>query len=419
MRVLGQLSCLLLAGGGWIGAAAHDITGSAQQQQHVLHDGGASRGPVDGASGGDGGGIPESLFSDLERLARLVDITYCVGTTGISPPFSCASRCGEFPGVQLVTAWNTGALLTDSCGYVAVDRTAEDGHGQQQAAPGAIVVAFRGTYSITNTVIDLSTVPQEYVPYPESPGDGDGDGDGEEEEDAASPRREKCSNCTVHMGFLASWRMARGLVLPAVREAKRSHPDYPVRLVGHSLGGALAALAALELRLVEGWDDVDVTTFGEPRVGNKGLADFIDKVFGLGGGGGHERYRRVTHAGDPVPLLPLSEWGYRAHAGEIYVGKPALPPYPEDVRLCRGAHDPACSDPAESSGSPSGVLERLARAIRGEGEARVPTRLKLWELFFSHRDYFWRLGLCVPGGDPADWGRDRYRFEPPSRQDEL
>ena len=158
MQIPGQLYRLLLAGGGLMGAVAGDITTSGQQ--HVLQGSGSVA--KDGA-----GGISEALFADLERLARLVDITYCVGTTGISPPFTCASRCGDFPGVRLVTTWNTGALLTDSCGYVAVDHTA-DGAGtannsggdgrQQQQAPGAIVVAFRGTYSITNTEIGRAHV---------------------------------------------------------------------------------------------------------------------------------------------------------------------------------------------------------------------------------------------------------------------
>jgi hypothetical protein len=35
----------------------------------------------------------------------------------------------------------------------------------------------------------------------------------------------------------------------------------------------------------------------------------------------------------------------------------------------------------------------------------VPTRFKFWQLFFAHRDYFWRLGLCLPGAatDPREW----------------
>lgn len=43
------------------------------------------------------------LFAELEELARIVDISYCVGTTGIYKPFVCASRCQDFKGFELVT----------------------------------------------------------------------------------------------------------------------------------------------------------------------------------------------------------------------------------------------------------------------------------------------------------------------------
>jgi hypothetical protein len=49
----------------------------------------------------------------------------------------------------------------------------------------------------------------------------------------------------------------------------------------------------------------------------------------------------------------------------------------------------------------------------GLGRRWFPARLKLWQLFFAHRDYFWRLGLCLPGGDPADWGREKYNLTEP------
>ncbi|KAK1754961.1 Alpha/Beta hydrolase protein [Echria macrotheca] len=350
------------------------------------------------------------FFATLERLARLVDITYCVGTTGVSPPFSCASRCKDFPSLHLERTWNTGVLLSDSCGYIAVD------HGEDRAAPAgekvtygpAIVVAFRGTYSITNTIIDLGTIPQEYVPYP-APDDG---------EDEPEHR---CENCTVHMGFMASWRNAREVVLPVLKEVREKHPGYPVQLIGHSLGGAVAALAALELRLSLGWTDVTVTTFGEPRVGNKALANYLDAAFGLKNGSIEDAeklpYRRVTHVNDPVPLLPLSEWGFRSHAGEVYISKAELQPAPEDLRLCHGDNDPNCMGGAEQDSwlvVLSAVLEEQRRKPDIDiwtGRFRgVPARLKLWQLFFAHRDYFWRLGLCLPGGDPADWGRGRYNL---------
>ncbi|EGO52508.1 hypothetical protein NEUTE1DRAFT_72200 [Neurospora tetrasperma FGSC 2508] len=410
-------------------------------------------------------------------MARLVDITYCVGTTGVSKPFSCVSRCKDFPSMQLERTWNTGLLLSDSCGYIAVDHGerktgGRNGGGTVVISEPAIIVAFRGTYSITNTIVDLSTVPQEYVPYPAP------DDDEEEEDNIGGRNRnvgkgrsdnndEKCTNCTVHMGFLASWRNARDYVLPTLKAARAKHPDYPVHLVGHSLGGAVAALAALEIRLSLGWQDVQVTTFGEPRIGNQALVDYLDKAFGLDieeDNDAHETraYRRVTHVNDPVPLLPLTEWGCRSHAGEVYISKLNLPPAPEDLRLCQGDNDPECMAGAESSdgggwfdGSLREVTDLLALAaakgtdpyfqhrdlvavdgddgdtgsdagagndgvgIGGESTATAltsktnrlfPTRLKLWQLFFAHRDYFWRLGLCVPGGDPADWGREKYNL---------
>lgn len=48
------------------------------------------------------GRVSQELFDSLEELARIVDITYCVGTTGIYKPFQCAGRCKEFEGFELV-----------------------------------------------------------------------------------------------------------------------------------------------------------------------------------------------------------------------------------------------------------------------------------------------------------------------------
>ena len=50
--------------------------------------------------------ISQPLFESLEELARIVDISYCVGSTGIQKPFKCLSRCSEFEGFELVTVRN-------------------------------------------------------------------------------------------------------------------------------------------------------------------------------------------------------------------------------------------------------------------------------------------------------------------------
>ncbi|KAF2405400.1 alpha/beta-hydrolase [Trichodelitschia bisporula] len=300
---------------------------------------------------GNNDSVSLQLFDELEELARIVDITYCVGMTGlgIRKPFECASRCKDFPDFELVSMWNTGPLLSDSCGYIALSHNSS-----------RVIVAFRGTYSITNTIADLSAMPQEFAPYP--------GGKGED-----TP---KCENCTVHTGFYASWKNTRDEILPFIEAALMEHPSYALTLVGHSLGGAVAAFAGIEL-LSRGFKP-SVTTFGEPRIGNEAFARYVDARFN-----GRD-YRRVTHVGDPVPLLPLEEWGYVPHGNEIFISKSELPPGPEDVHHCNSTAE--------------------ARCIDAPTEGWFPSRFKLWELFFSHRDYFWRLGLCIPVGEPF-WGR--------------
>lgn len=49
--------------------------------------------------------VSPALFADLEELARIVDIAYCVGGfgLGIEKPFECPSRCGDFKSFELVT----------------------------------------------------------------------------------------------------------------------------------------------------------------------------------------------------------------------------------------------------------------------------------------------------------------------------
>ena len=292
-------------------------------------------------------------------------------------------------------------------------------------SPPRIIVAFRGTYSIANTVVDLSTVPQEYIPYPD---------DDDEDQSSSTfpsipffdsvrpaqrsikPKQAKCSNCTVHAGFMRSWHNTRDEILPHVEDAVRKYPGYQLTLVGHSLGGAVAALGSLEMQ-GRGWNP-QVTTFGEPRIGNRALMEYIDTAFVEEG-----MYRRVTHVNDPVPLLPLREWGFKMHAGEIYISKPELSPEVADLRFCTGDQDPECIAGADLA-TPQKTIDverwleigNLTKWWQSHEQAlELPARYRIWELFFAHRDYFWRLGLCLPGGDPKDWNRKYHHSDDEKR----
>lgn len=216
-----------------------------------------------------------------------------------------------------------------------------------------------------------------------------------------------------------------------------AYPDYQVVTVGHSLGGAVAALAGIELTL-RGWKP-HVTTFGEPRIGNQELAAYIDELFDLtsqgddrygpvGRRGSGPTFHRVTHRDDPVPLLPPAEWGYLSHAGEIYLSNKKLPVEIGDLRSCDGDADTNCSAGAEASPEeiasyavlassnekvpPSSDREPGTDIVQADAASAqdqlpltfttciVPARYRLWQLFFAHRDYFHRLGMCLPS--PTD-----------------
>lgn len=309
-------------------------------------------------------------------------------------------------------------MLSDSCGYIALSHP---------PFPKRIIVAFRGTYSISNILVDLSLHPQEYVPYI---GDPEHDGD-----QAGTPQR-RCENCTVHAGFLNSWHNARPTVLHNISEIREHYPDYELVLVGHSLGGAVAALAGIEVQL-RGWRP-QVTTFGEPKVGNEQFVKFFDEIFALknskrGNDGEDNRsrmsIRRVTHVNDPVPLLPFDAWGYKMHAGEIFISKQDLPVSKSDLTFCDGDQDQRCI---------AGTKEALVLLREGLDQRRystgdqysmdqvvlsgnerpqhaidepdydqdhsefysqwnpIPPEFRLWEILFSHRDYITHLGLCFP-----------------------
>ena len=49
--------------------------------------------------------ISPDLFDSLTSFAQIVDIAYCVSTSGIAQPFECLSWCTQYPHFELIEAW--------------------------------------------------------------------------------------------------------------------------------------------------------------------------------------------------------------------------------------------------------------------------------------------------------------------------
>lgn len=125
-------------------------------------------------------------------------------------------------------------------------------------------------------------------------------------------------------------------VLSLLKLATAANPSYKIVFTGHSLGGAVATLAAAYARAA-GYT-IDIYTYGSPRVGNEAFVKFVTDQPG-------GEYR-ITHLADPVPRLPPIFMGYRHTAPEFWLstGDSETTEYTAaDVKICDGFSNTDCN----------------------------------------------------------------------------
>ncbi|WP_081887601.1 lipase family protein [Verrucomicrobium sp. BvORR034] len=105
----------------------------------------------------------------------------------------------------------------------------------------------------------------------------------------------------VHRGFLGAFQVVQGKLEAHLDK----HAGLPVLITGHSLGGALAAIAAAEW---QGKRPVKwVHTFGQPRTGRGAFPKFLARKYGAS-------LCRFVNDDDIVPMVPPNF----GHAGKLY-----------------------------------------------------------------------------------------------------
>jgi hypothetical protein len=100
----------------------------------------------------------------------------------------------------------------------------------------------------------------------------------------------------VHQGFAAAYSSVSASLSEFLETAERK--SIPTYFVGHSLGGALATLAFLNMQK-KGVTAAGIVTLGQPRVGNSTFASESEKI--LAG-----KVKRFVNGNDVVPHLPPS-----------------------------------------------------------------------------------------------------------------
>lgn len=163
---------------------------------------------------------------------------------------------------------------------------------------GRIVVSFRGTANIEDWMKDFDYSQTTY-PYADAYG------------------VDTTTEC-IHSGFYDSWgELGTDGLTTTLSELFSKYSGSDVLVTGHSLGGAIAQIAALDFKLSPVYQQysigaVNVITFGSPRWARDDLASVYDQVI--------DSNWRLTNEKDIVPTVPYTYLsnGFSHTATEIH-----------------------------------------------------------------------------------------------------
>jgi hypothetical protein len=94
---------------------------------------------------------------------------------------------------------------------------------------------------------------------------------------------------------------------------KNANPGYELWVTGHSLGAAMASIAATTIATTNYFpgDKIKLVTYGQPRTGDKTYAALVDSTIPYA--------YRVIHKNDIVPQIPPQFlYGYHHHKNEVW-----------------------------------------------------------------------------------------------------
>ena len=220
---------------------------------------------------------PETAHWDratARALLRLSDLAYG-GEAEVRAFFTSAAACGWTLAETFHRSLAASLLPVDTDGFVAF-----------HAASGQAAVCFRGSQPDLSEGISL--ILDWWTNFRVT-------------QVAPDPTVFTGVQGRIHQGFFDGWSSARGIVRALLDQFPGgSRAIRALWCTGHSLGGALATVAAADL-VDEFPQQTSLWTYAQPRVGDPVFAKWLDEA--LAG-----RYHRVVNADDLVTHLPPSRF---------------------------------------------------------------------------------------------------------------
>ncbi|KAL9550981.1 hypothetical protein MBANPS3_004483 [Mucor bainieri] len=211
-------------------------------------------------------------ITEYKKYAALAATAYCRSVVPLNL-WTCINCLKYVPDGKLIKTFTS--VISDTNGFVL-----------RSDSQKTIYVVFRGTSSIQSAITDLVLTLISYPPV---------------------------FGARVHTGFYASYQAVVSDYFPVVQSQLTAYPSYKVIVTGHSLGGAQALLAGMDLfqrekRLTA--SNLEIHTAGCPRVGNPTFANYVAST-GI-------TFTRSVNQRDIVPHVPATSAGYLHPGVEVW-----------------------------------------------------------------------------------------------------
>ncbi|KAJ3324470.1 hypothetical protein HDV06_006881 [Boothiomyces sp. JEL0866] len=228
------------------------------------------------------GEVDSQLSGNFALMMQFAVASYCPSTTS-SKSWNCGVRCeGSAAGTVIVGSYSNSA--TGAAGFV--------GYNPNQ---NMIIVSVRGTADVQSCIQDIALW--------KTPADFGG-----------LANNKAPSSAQIHAGFKNTYIGLQPTLQSGLVSLAAQYPTFDIVFTGHSLGGAVVNLAAMDFyqNNPQYGSRIAIYTFGEPRVGNADFANYINSL------PYSKKIFRVAKSGDIIPHLPPESFFNFAHHIDNY-----------------------------------------------------------------------------------------------------